>query len=291
MTLIQQDIPLSSYSTLGIGGPAKFFIEIRTYEEASKALEFAKARKLPFVVIGKGSNCLFDDQGFDGLVIYNRIDFLENHPENTFFAGAGYSFSLLGSQTARKGYSGLEFASGIPGSVGGAVFMNAGANGRETFESLSEVVFMDSNGNIETFMRKDIVFDYRYSSFHNMPGLILAAKFQLTPSSEARSQQINIITKRKESQPLKEKSAGCIFRNPTNQHSGELIDQCGLKGFSIGGAEVSDCHANFIINKGSATAEDYRKLIKEIQQKVFEDTGHKLASEIRHIPLNMELPW
>ncbi len=197
------------------------------------------------MILGKGSNCLFDDRGYNGLIVLNKISFIDRIDKTRIRAGSGYSFSLLGSQTARWGLSGLEFASGIPGTVGGAVTMNAGANGKETCECLSSVDFMDKEGNISTWKRHELAFSYRFSPFQQMPGAVIAAEFSLSLSDKARSTQIAIINKRKQTQPLKEKSAGCVFRNPDHGHSGALIEQCGLKGKQIGGAKVSPSSRQF----------------------------------------------
>src|SRR5690349_15643178 len=160
------DKPLSQLSTFGIGGPARFFIEIQKIEQLPDLLKYCHSQKLPFFVVGKGSNCLFDDRGFDGLVILNKIAFCR-FEWPIVHVGAGYSFSLLGTQTARKGWAGLEFASGIPGSVGGAIYMNAGASGVETCESLVEVTFVNELGECEILKRDQIAFAYRFSAFQN----------------------------------------------------------------------------------------------------------------------------
>lgn len=278
---------LSSLTTFGIGGPAKYFIEVKQIAEMQETIAFCHQNQLPYFVLGKGSNCLFDDQGFDGVVILNRIDFMQRPTEERFYVGAGYSFSLLGTQTARLGWSGLEFASGIPGSVGGAVYMNAGANGRETCESLESVDFVTPEGSLIHLKRPEIEFKYRYSSFQSLPGAIVAATFDLTPSPEARKKQLEIIQYRKKTQPYGSKSAGCVFRNPDCGHAGALIDQSGLKGISQGGAQVSTLHANFVINTGTATAKDVCALIEVIQKSVKEKTGFELESEVRCIPYTL----
>lgn len=281
--MFQENKLLSSVCTFGIGGPARFFVEVRTIDDMAKALAKCKELNLPYFILGKGSNCLFDDRGFNGLVILNKIDFMETLPENTFHVGSGYSFSLLGSQTARQGLSGLEFASGIPGTVGGAVYMNAGANGRETCESLVSVDYMNDNGVVCTLDKSRLHFAYRHSSFQKMPGVILGATFCLTPSSTAREKQLEIINYRKKTQPYNAKSAGCVFRNPHCGHAGALIDQCGLKGTQVGGAKVSEIHANFIVNAEKATANDVMNLIRMIKSQVKEKTGTNLESEVRTI--------
>lgn len=279
----QENVPLSKYATLGIGGPAKYFVEVRAVDEMVDVITYCKKEKTRYLVIGKGSNLLFDDRGFDGVIIHNKIDFFEDNHQGEFHVGAGYSFSLLGSKTARQGWSGLEFASGIPGTVGGAVFMNAGANGRETVESLKSVDYVDKDGVFSCLDRGEIEFKYRYSSFHEWGGAIVGATFSLSPSDEARRKQISIIEYRTKTQPYGDKSAGCIFRNPEGGHAGRLIEQSGLKGTRIGGAEVSGLHANFIVNTEGASASDVLKLIEYIKSKVKDQTNFELHDEVRVI--------
>jgi UDP-N-acetylmuramate dehydrogenase len=284
--LFHENKLLSELSTFGIGGPARYWIEVKTPEEMLQALESANKLDLPYFILGKGSNCLFDDRGFNGLVIVNKIDFIERLPEQVFHVGSGYSFSLLGTQTARQGLSGLEFASGIPGSVGGAVYMNAGANGRETCETLVSVDYIDEDGRQHLLSKNELHFAYRTSSFQKMPGAIVGATFALTPCTSARSKQLDIISYRKKTQPYGDMSAGCIFRNPVCGHAGALIDQSGLKGMRIGDAQVSEMHANFIVNAGNASATEVLQLITMIQQSVKERTGIDLESEVKVIPFN-----
>lgn len=283
---VERHRQLNGLTTFGIGGKADYFVEIRSIEAMQQTLRLCTEQQIPFFILGKGSNTLFDDRGFAGMVIANRIDFIEEIRPACWKVGAGYSFSLLGTQTARQGYGGLEFASGIPGSVGGAVFMNAGANGSETAEVVAAVEFIRPDGSSITLTREEIVFDYRFSSFQTMPGAIVSAQFQLTPQPGSREKQLSIISYRKESQPYNAKSAGCVFRNPPTTPAGKLIDQCGLKGLSIGGAEVSTIHGNFVINTGKATASEVKTLIQEIRKRVKELTGVELESEIRCIPFN-----
>ena len=274
---------LSEFSTFGIGGPVRYFLEVSSIQEMEKALRFARENDLPFLILGKGSNCLFDDKGFEGLAILNKIDFCD-YRASRVSVGSGYSFSLLGVQTARKGFSGLEFASGIPATVGGAVFMNAGANGKETCDALESVLYLHANGEKREYRKEELSFAYRFSSFQKMKGAILSATFSLHSDPTARAQQLKIIDYRMRTQPYKDKSAGCVFRNPQEGVSaGALIDQCGLKGFSFGGAKVSEMHANFIVNGGSASSRDVIELIRLIQEKVKEKTGVHLEPEIRLI--------
>ncbi len=274
---------LKEFTTFGIGGPARYFTQVSTIEELSKAVRWCHDNHINYLVLGKGSNSLFSDQGFNGAIILNKIQFIQEQ-EGEFYVGAGYSFSLLGTQTARKGWEGLEFASGIPGSVGGAVFMNAGSNGTETFETITEVTFVSERGEIEILPKSAIEWSYRHTSFHEKKGAIAAARFKLKPSTEARKKQLTLIDYRTKTQPYSDQSAGCVFRNAPQASAGRLIEECGLKGTSIGGAEVSTMHANFIINKGTATADDVLNLAKLVQKTVQEKTGQLLQMEIRVIP-------
>jgi UDP-N-acetylmuramate dehydrogenase len=281
---IQENQLLSKYCTFGIGGQARYFAEIRSIDEACQAYQWAREKKLPVLVIGKGSNCLFRDEPFLGLALVNKIDFCE-YDKKEVFVGAGFSFSLLGVQSARKGLTGLEFASGIPASVGGAVFMNAGANGKETYDSLKSVKFLHETGEMIEYPKEALLYSYRTSSFQSMKGCILSARFTLQSKEEARESQLKIIQYRLKTQPYKDQSAGCIFRNPSPEvTAGALIDQCGLKGFSIGGAMVSNIHANFLINTGNATTDEMVELIHEIKRRVKEKTNIDLESEVRILP-------
>ena len=217
-------------------------------------------------------------------MIHNKIGFLKNLEPGVWHVGAGYSFALLGTKTAQAGYTGLEFASGIPASVGGAVFMNAGANGMETEAALESVDFVDETGELNKLHRKDLEFRYRYSQFHKMKGAIVGATFRLKSCESARKKQIEIIRYRTQTQPYGEKSAGCIFRNPEGVSAGRLIEEAGLKGTSLGGAKVSEKHANFIVNDKEATTEEVLELIEKVKQRVYETHKVNLESEVRIIP-------
>lgn len=272
---------LGDLCTFGIGGFALNCIEVQTTMEMQKVLRSCYEKQVPFFILGKGSNCLFSDAGFKGTVIINKIHFLETKDPGTYQVGAGYSFSLLGVKTAKDGWSGLEFASGIPASVGGAVFMNAGANGTDTSQTIQSVDFVTAEGKLLNLKKEELQFSYRFSSFQRMSGAIVSATFHLERSSQAREKQLNIIRYRQATQPYKDKSAGCIFRNPDGDHAGALIEACGLKGRTIGGAQVSHRHANFIINRGNATTQDVLELIALIQSEVLRQKGIALESEVR----------
>lgn len=278
---IETNRTLAEFSTFGIGGPIKAFFEVRTADEMAQA--FAWGQGMPIFVLGRGSNCLFDDAGFDGLVVLNRIEGCV-WEGNRVEVGAGYSFALLGVQSARNGWSGLEFASGIPASVGGAVFMNAGANGGETFQCLESVEYVHLDGARRRYPKEELTWGYRKSAFQEWQGAIVGATFALERREGARERQLQIVDYRLKTQPYKDKSAGCVFRNPKpDLAAGALIDRCGLKGLTVGGAAVSEMHANFLINRGGARAVEIRALIGEVQKRVFEETGVRLEPEIRMV--------
>ncbi|MCH9613524.1 MAG: UDP-N-acetylenolpyruvoylglucosamine reductase [Chlamydiia bacterium] len=235
-----------------------------------------------FLVVGKGSNSIFPDQGISKLVIVNKIDFYEEN-QTLIHVGAGFSFAILGARVSRRGLGGLEFASGIPGTVGGAIYMNAGANGHEVKDTLSEVEWIDQGGTLQVFKKDALKFSYRHSMFHDMQGVIVGATFELAKDLSAKEKQAKIIRYRLETQPYKEPSCGCIFRNPDGGHAGKLIEEAGLKGLTVGDAKVSDLHANFIVNKGKATAEDVRKLAELVAERVKKKTGFEIEREVRFV--------
>lgn len=282
-----RDKPLSELSTIGIGGKARFYTEAKTISEMSSLLFYCFENELPYFILGKGSNTLFSDDGFDGLVIANRISYFEITGENVD-VGAGMSFSLLGIKTAREGLQGLEFASGIPATVGGAIYMNAGANGQETKDVLLEVLYLDEEGSLQILSKEELTFGYRTSSFQQKKGAIVGARFALSRFDKAREHQLKILDYRMQTQPYKDKSAGCVFRNPEGKGAGALIDSCGLKGHRVGGAEVSLMHANFLINREGATASDILTLGKEVRDEVARKTGVILEWELRAISSNGE---
>jgi len=283
----QKKKQLSEFSTFGIGGPARYFAEAKSVEQMREMLAYAHQTGLPVHVLGKGSNSLFDDRGFNGLVILNRIDFLEQK-EHVFTVGSGYSFARLGGVTARGGWSGLEFASGIPATVGGAIYMNAGANGKETADVLAEVGYVTEKGELIRFQKEELHFGYRCSSFHKWRGAIVDSVFHLAPSDKAKVQQKEILDYRLKTQPYGDKSAGCAFRNPAGDSAGRLIDASGLKGLHVGGATISKMHANFIVNTGHAKARDVLELIDEIKEKIYREKGVLLEEEIRYIPYDVQ---
>lgn len=284
MEIILQNKSLKELCTFHIGGEAKYFCSVTSIDEMRKALTFAHEKKLRFFILGKGSNLLFDDRGFDGLVIQNRMEACQWN-QNEVEVEAGYSFSKLGIQSAKKRLSGLEFAAGIPASVGGAICMNAGAHHQDTKETLKKVWFLSCEGKEEIYNKEEVVFGYRFSEFQQKKGAILKALFVLKANPKARQKQSEWMHSRIQAQPLREKSAGCIFKNPSSQLAAAyLIDQCGLKGFQIGGAKVSMQHANFIVNEAHATSQQVLELVAYIQKKVAEIMKVRLEMEVRYVP-------
>lgn len=280
---LRENICLKTYTTIGSGGCARYMAEVSSQQALEKVFSFCLSNKMPYVVLGKGSNTIFDDKGFNGVVILNKMqkicwDHLRVKVES------GYSFAHLGILAAKKNATGLEFAAGIPASVGGAIYMNAGASGQQTQDRLEKVTFMHENGAVEQFFQKDCDFGYRRSVFQQLKGCILSAEFVLKPCCEAREKQLKIINYRTKSQPYSDKSAGCFFKNPETKSAGALIEEVGLKGYSIGGASVSVLHGNFIINQNGASTQDLFDLASYVQHQVLEKKGIQLEFEVKKIP-------
>ena len=282
-THIEKNKCLKSLSTFGVGGKARYFIAVHTIKEMQQIAWFVQKEQIPYWVVGKGSNTLFDDRGFNGLIILNKIEFMQLNG-GTVNVGAGYPFSLLGKKTAKQGWSGVEFAACIPGSVGGAIYMNAGANDCTTRDALHSVTYVDMMGIIIQKQVEELLFSYRSSCFQKMEGFIVSGQFTLKRDRQTAQRQLEMIIHRTNTQPCGEKSAGCVFRNPGDLSAGFLIEQCNLKGVQIGGAKVSTKHGNFIVNTGKATAKDILNLIMLLQSIIKEKTGQILKTEISLVP-------
>lgn len=278
---IRENVLIAPYTTFQIGGIARYFSTVKTEEDLLETFAFCKEKALPFLILGKGSNVLFSDKGFDGMVILNKISHLKIEGERVE-VGSGYSFALLGVKTASLGLSGLEFASGIPATVGGAIYMNAGASSEQTFDTLESVDFIDfEEGKLFSFTKRELSFGYRFSSFQERKGAITKAVFSLKKKEGAKEVQKGILDYRLSTQPYASKTAGCFFRNPEEMSAGAVIDSLGLKGLTVGGARISTVHANFIENFNNASAEDVLKLVEMIQNIVYKFKGIKLEIEVR----------
>ena len=271
---------LAPLTTFKIGGPARYFCTVTNVDEIHLAMQQAQKEQCQVFVLGNGSNCLFSDRGFDGLIIHNKISFCEEVCPGQYHVGAGYSFSKLGLETARAGFGGLEFAAGIPGTVGGGLIMNVGANGQQMSDILVSTEYIDENGDQ---MQPYVKFGYRNSSLQGKGGIVTSICIQLSENKQAVENQKKILLERKKKQPLNARCAGCCFKNPAHTTAGALIDQAGLKGKSIGGAQISHVHANFIINTGSATAQDVLDLMEYVREIVARHSGILLEPEVRII--------
>lgn len=278
--------PMTRRTTFGIGGPA-LLLRPRSRAELQAAMTLCReAGEEPFI-LGRGSNLLVSDSGISRPVIQLDGDFTAITREgNTLRCGAGASLIAVCRAAAENSLSGIEWGYGIPGSLGGGVYMNAGAYGGELRDVLTEVTFLDEAGEYRTLPAAELSLSYRHSIFENRPGtVIVGAVLTLTPGDPAaiRAAMEDYMSRRREKQPLEYGSAGSTFKRPVGKYASALVDQCGLKGLSVGGAEVSRKHAGFIINRGGATAADVRELIAEVQRIVREKTGYTLECEIKYI--------
>ena len=278
--------PMTRRTTFGIGGPA-LLLRPRSRAELQAAMTLCReAGEEPFI-LGRGSNLLVSDSGISRPVIQLDGDFTAITREgNTLRCGAGASLIAVCRAAAENSLSGIEWGYGIPGSLGGGVYMNAGAYGGELRDVLTEVTFLDEAGEYRTLPAAELSLSYRHSIFEDRPGtVIVGAVLTLTPGDPAaiRAAMEDYMSRRREKQPLEYGSAGSTFKRPVGNYASALVDQCGLKGLSVGGAEVSRKHAGFIINRGDATAADVRELIAEVQRIVREKTGYTLECEIKYI--------
>ncbi|HEV8380586.1 MAG TPA: UDP-N-acetylmuramate dehydrogenase [Gemmatimonadales bacterium] len=277
--------PLARYTTWRIGGPARYLALPADSEDVVRALELAQERGLPWIVLGLGSNVLVKDGGFPGVVIRmgKGMDRFEMKGA-TAIVGAGMPTPILARRTAEAGFVGVERFVGIPGTVGGGIYMNAGCHGAEFAEIVTEVSVMDPRGKVKQLSRKQISFKYRSS---NIDGIVLEAKLVLGEESPTKLKELQakLFRWRKAGTPFDQPCCGSTFTNPPGgtKTAGMLIDECGLKGFQIGGAQVSTLHANYIINKGTATASDVLKVIDHVRKTVAKKTGITLELECKII--------
>lgn len=279
---IRTNIPMAAYTTFRTGGPAQWFAVPEDEEELLELLAYAENSGIPCLVIGRGSNILAADSGIPGLVI--RIAYGSVREESGLLrAAAGLTLARLYGEALRLGYTGLEFASGIPGTLGGAVVMNAGAYGREMKDVIRSVRYRECGGQIREAETSALDFGYRHSIFTDSGRTVLSVLLELPRGNldTSRQQAAALLQKRQKSQPLEYPSAGSTFKRPPGAYAGTLIEMCGLRGASCGGAQVSEKHGGFIINAGGASSEDILRLVHEVRDAVFRQTGHLLEPEIR----------
>ena len=297
-----QDEPMKKHTTFRIGGPADYYAE-PDVSQISKLIEIAKACDMPVAVIGNGSNLLVGDKGIRGLVIgigkglsaievteavaqqSTAQDFTAQGNGRIITAGAGAILAAVAAKAAEASLSGLEFASGIPGSVGGAVVMNAGAYGGEIKDVLIDATVLTAEGELKTVTRDELDLSYRHSIVPEKGYIVLSARCRLTskPQDEIKSYMAELRAKRVEKQPLEYPSAGSTFKRPEGYFAGKLIMDAGLRGYSVGDAQVSGKHCGFVVNKGEATAADVLTLIKDVQETVLKQFGVKLEPEVKMI--------
>lgn len=280
---VKENEPLSNHTTIKVGGPAEIFVEPDSIDKLLKTMDIVQKYQLPWRVIGRGSNLLVSDEGIAGVVIKlgKGIDHLEIDGTKVR-VGAGYSFIVLANALGRKGLSGFEFAGGIPGSVGGAVYMNAGAHGSDISKILEKARVLFPDGTVEWLTNEEMEYSYRTSVLQKKrPGIVLEAVFDLEEGDrEAIAAEMKKHrTYRRDTQPVKP-CCGSVFRNPLPEHAGKLIQDASLKGYSIGGAQISELHGNFIVNNGSAKAADVLALIRHMKETVRERNGIEMHTEV-----------
>jgi len=276
---------MSEHTTFKIGGPADIFIIPADEDALIKAVSLCREQGVSYFILGNGSNLLISDYGIDGVVISTEKVSAIAVNEKTIEAGCGAMLAKIAYLAQQNSLAGLEFAAGIPGTLGGAIYMNAGAYGEELKDIICSVRFLSQTGEVLEYTSGQCEFGYRTSRFQREPALILSAKMQLQSGNSAdiaqKSKGLN--AKRRDKQPLDLPSAGSVFKRPQGNFVGTLIEQAGLKGFSIGGAQVSAKHAGFIVNTGGATATDVLQLIECIKKTVKEKTDVELQEEIKLI--------
>ena len=281
---LRQEEPMQEHCSFRVGGPARRMAFPKNGEQLVILLQLAEECGARPIILGKGSNILPPDGGMDRLVIgTSGLAALEAGEDGSIMAEAGVPLARLAEFAAQRGLTGLEFAHGIPGTVGGALCMNAGAYGSEMKDVVEEATLLLPEG-IRRFSGEEMAFGYRRSFLSDHPDAVaIRAKFRLTPGdgSAIRERMRQLMAKRRASQPLEYPSAGSTFKRPEGYFAGTLIEQCGLKGLSVGGAQVSEKHAGFIIHRGGATAADILTLIREVQRRVMAEKGVALQPEVK----------
>ena len=282
---LRENEPLAAHTSFRIGGPARWMAFPKTVEEVRTLLRLAREADIQVRLLGAGTNVLAPDEGVDALVLCLK-DVLRGVrlPEgNCIEAMAGETLASVAVFARKNGLTGLEFAHGIPGTLGGGVYMNAGAYGGELRQVVRQVTFLHADGRLETFENGDCAFGYRTSVFENMPGVIVSARLALQPGEPAaiEAKMRELMEKRRASQPLELPSAGSTFKRPAGHFAGALIQDAGLKGRGVGGAKVSEKHAGFVVNFDHATAADVRATIALVQKTVYETSGVRLEPEVR----------
>ncbi len=283
---IHYEEPMKKHTSFKVGGPAEVYIKIQNEEEIVNIQNFAQKYKIPITVLGNGSNVLVTDKGIRGIVLQidikkQSIEELKNGQVRVII-GAGNKIAETAHNLCKQGISGVEELAGIPGTIGGAVKMNAGAHGKEIKDIIKQVKVMKSTGKIEIWQKEELQLSYRNSIFSNNKAIILEAEFNLKKADvENIKQKMDEYMKiRREKQPIEYPSAGSTFKRGDTYITAKLIDEAGLKGYQIGGAQISEKHAGFIINKNNATSKDIQDLIEYTQNTIYKKCGHKIQLEV-----------
>ena len=296
MILLENE-PMNKHTSFKVGGPARYFVKAESLDDLKKALDLAREKGIPFFILGNGTNLLVSDKGFDGVIITLAGDFssIEDLGNGAFKVGAATPLGRFARTAMKLGFAGIHKLAGIPGTLGGAIYMNAGAYGQEIGTCCTQVTVLEGDGNIREFAASECGFGYRQSIFQKNSAIILSATFLLPTAAslgkttaDLEAELAECMAKRKATQPLNMPNAGSTFKRlstgaadtPAQIAPGYYIEQAGLKGYRIGGAEVSTVHANFIVNAGGATANDIKQLSELVQQKVAEKFGIQLKREI-----------
>ena len=278
--------PMSKHTTFRIGGPADFYLCPHSTKEVQQTIQICKEENLPYFILGNGSNLLVSDKGYRGAIIQLWKNFSDISVKDCCItAKAGALLSKVAAEALEEGLTGMEFASGIPGTIGGAVFMNAGAYGGEMKDIIKEVKVLDDQGEVRVLSNEEMKLGYRTSIVKEKGYTVLSAVLQLKKGdvSVIRETMEDLKNRRTSKQPLDMPSAGSTFKRPEGYFAGKLIMDSGLRGFSVGGAQVSEKHCGFVVNKGGATAEDVTALIREVQRRVKEKFGVELETEVRFL--------
>ena len=282
---LRMNEPMAKHTSFRIGGPAEVMAFPKSADELSRLLKTSSLLDCKIAILGAGTNILAPDAGLPGLVICLKdcLDGLEQLDDTAIRVMAGVTMTRAAVFAANLGLSGMEFAHGIPGTVGGGVYMNAGAYDGEIKDICTEVTVMDMQGGIKTLSGEEMGFSYRHSRLEEEAGIVISATFRLTPKpvGEIRGRMKELMEKRSSSQPLDMPSAGSAFKRPVGAYAAKLIDEAGLRGFRVGNAGVSQKHTGFVVNLGGATAKEVKAVLTQVSEKVFERSGIRLEPEVR----------
>lgn len=283
---VKKDEPMKIHTTFRVGGPVSYFVTPETEEEIAKVIEVCTQENVPYYIVGNGSNLLVSDQGYEGVIIqiYKQMNQVEI-TENEIHAQAGALLSMIANRAMEAELTGFEFAAGIPGTLGGACVMNAGAYGGEMKDVLETVNVLTRDGDVKTLTKDELELGYRTSVIAKKDYIVLSAVIRLEngKKEEIKAVMDDLKEKRITKQPLEYPSAGSTFKRPEGYFAGKLIQDAGLRGFQVGGAQVSEKHCGFVVNKDQATAADVMNLMNQVSDKVYEMSGVRLEPEVKRL--------